>query len=91
MANWVTLGWGLDVLIHDYAEDGNIAGVADELARNVDIEVQDKRRGRRSRYTPLMYAVTSAKAGPEMVRFLLKRGATRTLFTTGPIVFKRMF
>jgi ankyrin repeat protein len=63
------------VLIHDYAEDGNIAGVAGELGRSVDIEVRDKRSDRLSDYTPLMYAVTSAKAGPDMVRFLLKRGA----------------
>ena len=59
------------MLIHDYVDDGNVAGVADELARNVDIEVRDNRHDR----TPLMYAVTSAKAGLDMVQFLLARGA----------------
>ena len=59
------------MLIHDYAEDGNVAGVADELARNVDIEAGDKRHG----YTPLMRAVASAEVGLDMVRFLLEKGA----------------
>jgi ankyrin repeat protein len=59
------------MLIHDYVDDGNVAGVADELTRNVDIEVRDKHHNR----TPLMHAVSSAKAGLDMVRFLLERGA----------------
>jgi ankyrin repeat protein len=62
---------GSDVLIHDYARDGNVAGVVDELARNVDIEARDDR----SDYTPLMYAIVSAEAGPDIVQFLLERGA----------------
>ena len=47
----------MDVLIHNYAEDGNIAGVRDELAKNVDIETRDERDG----YTPLMHAVSMAR------------------------------
>jgi len=58
-------------LIHDCAGDGNVAGVADEFARNVDVEARDQGYD----YTPLMHAVTSARAGLDMVRFLLERGA----------------
>ena len=59
------------MLIHDYAADGIVQGVAEELARGVDIEARDRRHD----YTPLMHAVTSARAGPEMVRFLMEGGA----------------
>ncbi|MGO8751923.1 MAG: ankyrin repeat domain-containing protein [Thermoguttaceae bacterium] len=59
------------MLIHNYAEDGNIAGVRDELAKNVDIET----RGERDGYTPLMHAVNSANAHRDMVRFLIENGA----------------
>jgi ankyrin repeat protein len=60
-----------DVLIHNYAKDGNIAGVRQELAKDVDIETRDERHG----WTPLMHAVSSAGAGLEIVRFLIEKGA----------------
>jgi ankyrin repeat protein len=59
------------MLIHDYAADGDIEGVAHELASGVDIETGDER----DHYTPLMHAVASAKAGLDMLQFLLERGA----------------
>jgi ankyrin repeat protein len=59
------------MLIHDYTKDGYLSGVADELARDVDIEARDEHCD----YTPLMFAVTSEKAGRDMVQFLLEKGA----------------
>jgi ankyrin repeat protein len=65
----------LNVLIHDYAEDGNVAGVAEELIAGAEIDARDKRYGRRDGYTPLMLAVMSTETGPDIVQFLLKNGA----------------
>src|SRR5205823_165785 len=61
----------LPTLIHAYARAGHVAGVADELANGVDIEVRDAVRGR----TALMYAVASPRAGLDLVRLLIARGA----------------
>ncbi|QIR36108.1 ankyrin repeat domain-containing protein [Tolypothrix sp. PCC 7910] len=56
--------------IHDYAIQGNIAGVRGQLTKGVDIERLDK-----SAQTPLMCAVSSADASLEMVQFLVENGA----------------
>lgn len=57
--------------IHTYAGQGNIEGVARELANSVAVDTTDERNPR----TPLMCAVTSAEAGLDMVRFLVEKGA----------------
>ncbi|MGL5944290.1 MAG: ankyrin repeat domain-containing protein [Waterburya sp.] len=57
--------------IHIYAKQGNIAGVAHEIANGVDIDCIDKYTAQ----TPLMYAVTSPNADIYMMRFLVKNGA----------------
>ncbi|MEA5624633.1 ankyrin repeat domain-containing protein [Nostoc sp. UHCC 0251] len=57
--------------IHVYAQQGNIAGVASKIANGVDIDRLDEH----SQQTPLMFAVSSANAGVDMVRFLLEHGA----------------
>jgi ankyrin repeat protein len=56
--------------IHDYAIQGNIAGVRKELAKGVDIDRLDKLS-----QTPLMCAVSSPTASLEMVQFLVENGA----------------
>ncbi len=57
--------------IHTYAKQGNIQGVAQAIAKGVDINCIDKDNSQ----TPLMYAVTSANAGIDMVQFLVENGA----------------
>ncbi|MBD2494018.1 ankyrin repeat domain-containing protein [Nostoc sp. FACHB-280] len=57
--------------IHIDVQQGNIAGVAHEIANGVDIEYLDEY----SQQTPLMCAVSSPNAGVEMIRFLLEHGA----------------
>ena len=59
------------MLIHEYAKEGKIAGVFDELSKGMDVDVPDGHGG----LTPLMHAVTSPQAGVDMVRFLIERGA----------------
>lgn len=54
-----------------YAQQGNIAGVAREIASGVNIDSVDEY----SKQTPLMFAVSSADAGVDMVQFLLEHGA----------------
>lgn len=58
------------MLIHDYAKEGKLAGIAEELAKGVGLEVRDERDN-----TPLMLAVASLGAGLDIVRFLLEKGA----------------
>ena len=58
------------VQIHTYARQGNIQGVAEELASGIDINCTDK-----NSQTPLMYAITSKRAGIDMVQFLVENGA----------------
>lgn len=57
--------------IHIYAQQGDIAGVRDKIANGIDIDCPDEY----SHQTPLMYAVSSANAGIDMIRFLLEHGA----------------
>jgi ankyrin repeat protein len=57
--------------IHTYAKQGDIDGVARELAGGVGIESVDNRDS----YTPLMSAAASPHASADMVRFLIERGA----------------
>ena len=57
--------------IHIHARQGNIEGVAQEIANGVEIDCLDPINS----LTPLMYAVTSNKAGVELVRFLVDNGA----------------
>jgi ankyrin repeat protein len=59
------------VLIHDYVSDGNLEGVIEQLAKNIEIDVRDEETD----LTPLMYAVTREAAGLEMVQLLIDRGA----------------
>ena len=56
--------------IHTYARQGNIQGVAEELAHGIDIDCIDE-----NSQTPLMYAVTSDLANIDIVRFLVENGA----------------
>ena len=58
--------------IHVEAKKGNIAGVADQLARGVKVNCRDKRSSK----TPLMVAVCSADAGVDMVQYLVEQGAS---------------
>src|SRR5207249_12253327 len=58
------------MLIHEYAKEGKIAGVFDELSKGIDVDVPDGHDG----LTPLIHAVTSPQAGVDMVRFLIERG-----------------
>lgn len=57
--------------IHTDVKQGNIAGVAEQIASGVDIESLEEY----SAQTPLMLAVTSPKAGLEMIQFLISQGA----------------
>ena len=57
--------------IHVHARQGNIAGVKQQLAIGVDIDCLDKYPSQ----TPLMCAVSSPKAGVDMVRYLVDNGA----------------
>ena len=59
------------MLIHDYARAGNIVGVAGLLAKKIDVNARD----RDSKQTPLMQAAASRKAGLDMLRFLIDKGA----------------
>src|SRR5438132_6917461 len=59
------------MLIHDHAKDGDVAGVARELDQGVGVDIRD----RDSRQTPLMDAVASPRAGLDIVRLLIERGA----------------
>jgi ankyrin repeat protein len=58
--------------IHDFAKQGNIAGIRGELANGVDIDSLDKSS---SSQTSLMCAVISHNASLEMVQFLVENGA----------------
>lgn len=57
--------------IHEFAEQGDIAGVRRMLAKNVDIDLCHKI----TQKTPLMYAAESPHAGVDMLQFLVERGA----------------
>jgi ankyrin repeat protein len=57
--------------IHIYAQRGDIAGVAREIANGIDIDCLEEY----SQQTPLMYAVSSSEAGSDMIHFLLQNGA----------------
>jgi ankyrin repeat protein len=57
--------------IHIYVQQGDILGVANEIANGVDIDCVDEYHSQ----TPLMYAVTSLNAGLKIIRFLVKNGA----------------
>jgi ankyrin repeat protein len=59
------------VLIHEYARQGNVLGVSDELSKGVDIDAIEGPHG----LTPLMHAVISPEAGADMVHLLTARGA----------------
>jgi ankyrin repeat protein len=63
--------------IHQYADEGNIAGVREELAKGVDIDAVDAG----SQRTPLMTAVASPRASAELVRLLIRNGANVNAFT----------
>lgn len=60
----------INMKIHDFAIQGNIAGVRQQLAKGVDINCLDE-----SSQTPLMCAVSSPNASLEMVQFLVEIGA----------------
>ena len=57
--------------IHLQVKQGNIAGVAEQIANGTDIEVLDEY----SAQTPLMVAVTSPNVGLDMMQFLINQGA----------------
>ena len=57
--------------IHIYAEQGDIAGVAQQIASGVDIDSTDQFYS----MTPLMCAISSSNAAIDMVKFLLDNGA----------------
>jgi ankyrin repeat protein len=57
--------------IHIYVQQGDIPGVANEIAHGVDIDCVDEYHSQ----TPLMYAVTSPEADLNMIRFLIENGA----------------
>ena len=57
--------------IHIYAKQGDIAGVAHQIASGVDIDCVNKY----SSQTPLMCAVASPDASIDMIRFLVENGA----------------
>jgi len=57
--------------IHEYVKQGDIAGVAHQLANGVDVDAVEQY----SWQTPLMCAVTSVDADIDMVRFLVGNGA----------------
>lgn len=54
--------------IHIYAKEGNIVGVAEEIANGVDINCLDKNTSQ----TPLIYAIASNNLA--VVAWLLKKG-----------------
>lgn len=56
--------------IHDFAGQGNITGVKQQLTNGVNIDCLEK-----SSQTPLMCAVSSTNASLEMVQFLVESGA----------------
>ncbi|BAY89790.1 MULTISPECIES: ankyrin repeat domain-containing protein [unclassified Tolypothrix] len=57
--------------IHLYAQQGDIAGVANEISNGVDIDSLEEDFQK----TPLMVAVSSSDAGIDMLRFLVEHGA----------------
>ncbi len=57
--------------IHIYAKQGDIAGVANQIASGVDIDCVNKY----SSQTPLMCAVASPDVSIDMIRFLVENGA----------------
>jgi len=57
--------------IHIQAKQGDIAGVAHQIANGVDIDCRDQYWSQ----TPLMWAVTSPNAGLDMIQFLVEHGA----------------
>ena len=57
--------------IHTYTRQGNIQGVAEEIAYGINIDCIDEKNPQ----TPLMYAVTSDLAGIDLVQFLVENGA----------------
>jgi ankyrin repeat protein len=59
------------VKIHEYALQGDIAGISTEIERGVPVDGRDA-EGR----TPLMVAATSGRATPETLRFLIGAGAS---------------
>lgn len=59
--------------IHTYAAEGNIEGVAQELAQGIPIDTLEDSAP--NHYTPLMCAIASPAAPLEMVRFLVEQGA----------------
>lgn len=58
----------MDNLIHQYSEEGNIAGIQQELDNGVDVNIQD-----RQGYTPLHYA--SKSGNREAILFLINNRA----------------
>ncbi|MBD2166753.1 ankyrin repeat domain-containing protein [Calothrix membranacea FACHB-236] len=57
--------------IHLYAQQGDIAGVANEISNGVDIDAIDEDFQK----TPLMFAVSSSDAGIDILRCLVEHGA----------------
>jgi ankyrin repeat protein len=62
--------------IHIYAKQGDIAGVASQIASGVDIDCVDQY----SSQTPLMLAVTSPDADIDMIQFLIEHGSNVNAF-----------
>src|SRR5262245_10593103 len=56
--------------IHDFAAANDITGVEHEIGKGTALEARDE-----SGLTPLMVAAASSRAGVDMLRVLLKRGA----------------
>jgi ankyrin repeat protein len=65
--------------IHQYAQQGNIAGVQQELALGVEIDLPQSEDATLAPQTPLQCALASAIAGLDMVQFLIAQGATLSL------------
>ena len=57
--------------IHEYAHEGDIAGVSAELALGTPVDTRDPATNQ----TPLMVAVSSSKAGIKLVLLLIQHGA----------------
>jgi ankyrin repeat protein len=73
-----SLFWECRLKIHQFAEQGNDAGVAAELANGVPVDMGDERG-----WTPLAYAASSSAATDSTLQVLLAAGADASLAVEG--------
>jgi ankyrin repeat protein len=74
-SHWLSTPPGNGMQIHIDVKNGNIQGVSDALDKGTAIEAIDGD----SKWTPLLIALSSQRAGVDMVRFLIDRGANVNL------------